>query len=150
MAQDFATKMAERIKQLRLARGLSVRGLARVSGLKPESVSRSERGVTEITVTSLAKVCAGLGIDLPTFFQFEGATAVPTMRADVQLLAQKLSEMPPDRLRDVARALGVLLDLEPKVAAGALGETKAPRKKKPGTARRVPASKKVKVTRRRK
>lgn len=70
MRNDYGAKVATRIRELREGRGWSLRELARRSGLPPESVSRSERGLTEITITSLAKVCAGLEIDLPTFFAF--------------------------------------------------------------------------------
>jgi transcriptional regulator with XRE-family HTH domain len=63
-------KVAARIAQLRKARGWSMRELARRSGLPPESISRAERGLNEPSITSLDKICEGLGIDLPAFFSF--------------------------------------------------------------------------------
>lgn len=70
MSTTYTQRVAARIRELRTAGGLSLRELARRSGLVPESVSRSERGLTEITITNLAKLCMGLGMDLPSFFEF--------------------------------------------------------------------------------
>ncbi len=70
MSGAIGARVAARIAQLRKARGWSMRELARRSGLPPESISRAERGLNEPSVTSLDKICEGLGIDLPEFFAF--------------------------------------------------------------------------------
>jgi transcriptional regulator with XRE-family HTH domain len=101
MRNNYGAKVAARIRELRVGRGWSLRELARRSGLPPESVSRSERGLTEITITSLAKVCAGLEIDLPTFFDFAKDEKLdrltPAARRAVSLL-RPLAEPQADEL----------------------------------------------------
>jgi len=107
---QFAETVARRIRELREARGFSLRELARRSGLPPESISRSERGVTEITLTNLARLCSGLGLDLSTFFQV--GCELPSAdlpRGNIVRIVEMLSHLREDRLREVARALDLLL-----------------------------------------
>jgi transcriptional regulator with XRE-family HTH domain len=106
----FASVVAKRIRDLRQARGFSLRELGRRSQLPPESISRSERGVTEITLTSLARVCAGLEVTLPEFF---GTLALPKAvdsqsSAAIRVL-RLLERLPEERQEQVAKALDLLL-----------------------------------------
>jgi transcriptional regulator with XRE-family HTH domain len=102
-------QIAARLCKLRGA--LTVRELARRSGVPPESVSRTLRGQTEPTVTTLAKLCAALGTDLPTFFDFARAPkAVRTKLDDAErLVLAILKGLPQGRRRQVARALSLML-----------------------------------------
>jgi len=107
---DYAAQISRRIKQLRMSNGMSLRELARRSGLPPESVSRSERGVTAITITNLHKICRGLNIDLPAFFSLSGNNPrkeenPPALNRIIGLL----SRLSPDSLRNVSKALELLL-----------------------------------------
>lgn len=110
MPSDFGHKVARRIRELREASGLSVRELARRAGLPPESVSRSERAVTEITLTNLARLCAGLGIDLPIFFEFSKGVS-GTQAADTARLTVLLEHLEPDRRRATVKAIETLLSV---------------------------------------
>ena len=111
MPSDFATKVAARIKELRQARGLSLRELARRSGLAPESVSRSERGVNEISLTNLDRLCQGLDVDLPKFFSF--AKKIASTGHQSAELASLLRRLPERNRSGVVRALGSLVDALP-------------------------------------
>ncbi len=71
MAEEFAFKVAQRIRELRLAQGLSLRQLSARAGMAPESVSRAERGLHEVTLTNLDKITRGLGVTLSAFFDFQ-------------------------------------------------------------------------------
>lgn len=108
MPSDFAGTVATRIRELRLARGLSVRELARRSGLAPESVSRSERCVNEISLTNLDRLCKGLGVDIPTFFEF--GRVLSASEKGLPDLIRLLQQIPPASRADAVRALGSLLD----------------------------------------
>lgn len=108
MPTDFATQVAARIKELREARGLSLRQLARRSGLAPESVSRSERGVNQISLTNLDRLCRGLEVDLPTFFSFAKRVA-PAKQGSADG-AGLLRLIPSENRLRVARALGSLVE----------------------------------------
>lgn len=54
--------LGERIKKLRLEQGLTTRELGRRAGLSANSISTIERGVQTLTVNSLEKIAAGLGL----------------------------------------------------------------------------------------
>ena len=98
------------IRELRKAKGMSLRQLARRSGLPPESVSRSERGITEITLTNLAKLCDGLLIDLPSFFQFAKQPALKNQPSlEMKRATTLLSSLPKQKLRNIVRGLELLL-----------------------------------------
>ena len=55
--------LGERIKKLRLEQGLSTRALGQRAGLSANSISCIERGTQPLTVNSLGKIAAGLGLD---------------------------------------------------------------------------------------
>jgi len=112
-SQTTTEQIAARLRELRGA--LSVRELARRSGVPAESVSRSLRGQTEPTVTTLAKLCAALGTDLPTFFDFAQAPKAPRVQLDdsERLVVAILRALSPARRKQVARALSLMLAGEP-------------------------------------
>lgn len=68
---DIALKVAQRLRELRAAKSLSLRQLALRSGVTPEMASRAERGLRSPRIETLAKLCNGLGVDLPAFFAFD-------------------------------------------------------------------------------
>lgn len=110
MAEDIARRVASRIRELREAQGFSLRELARRSKMPPEVVSRSERGITEITITSLAKLCEGLGVDLSEFFSFHRRPLeTHAGSAEVRELFALLSERPPVERRRLAKAMCSLI-----------------------------------------
>jgi transcriptional regulator with XRE-family HTH domain len=126
-SDEFAVSVAKRIRELREARGLSLRELARRSGLPPESVSRSERGITEITLSSLAKVCAGLDVQLPDFFSFSGETE-GRLPSRLRPAIEVLGGLSPERFSRVVEALRLLLE-EPRRGAGAKPRLKRGRRR---------------------
>lgn len=104
--------IAARLRALRGA--LSVRELARRSGVPPESVSRSLRGQTEPTVTTLAKLCDALGTDLPTFFTFGDAPKASRAKLDdsERVVLAIVRALTPARRKQIARALSLMLATE--------------------------------------
>lgn len=119
---NFSEQVAARLRAFREARGLSVRELARRSALAPELISRGERGVTDISLASLERVCAGLGTDLVTFFDFAKDLG-GRERAAARRIATLLREMDAQQVDDVVRGIELL-------AAG-FGAHKASRRAKP-------------------
>jgi transcriptional regulator with XRE-family HTH domain len=118
----FANIVAKRIRELREARGFSLRELGRRAGLPPESISRSERGVTEITLTSLARVCAGLQVTLPEFFGSlpPPAPSEAVSSATIRIL-RLLEALSAEHQERVAKALDLLL------REGGVGRNKRPK-----------------------
>lgn len=120
MPSEIAQKVAHRIRSLRTSQHLSLRELSRRSGLAPESVSRSERGAHEISLTNLERLCSALGVTLAQFFDF-GAGAPVGARAlgdagHVQSLLERADA--PLRAR-VLKIVAILLESERSTKAAA-------------------------------
>jgi len=60
-----------RLRQLREQRGLSIRALARKSGLSANALSLIERGRSSPSVSTLYKVAGAMNVPITTFFQTE-------------------------------------------------------------------------------
>jgi len=60
-----------RLKQLRQERGLSMRAVARASGLSTNALSMIERSRTSPSVSTLYKISEALGIPITAFFRTE-------------------------------------------------------------------------------
>lgn len=58
--------MGEKLKQIRLSKGLKQNYVAKCLGIKPNSLSRKENGSREFTVDELYKLCIMYDIDLRT------------------------------------------------------------------------------------
>lgn len=76
----IAAQVPARLKELRLRRELSVRGLGVASGLPTEVVSRAERGLTTPSIGTLAKLCDGLGVTLAEFFSGAVPESLPSVK----------------------------------------------------------------------
>lgn len=125
-SEAVAQRVAAHLKFLRESRGWSIRELARHSGLAPESVSRSERGVTEVTITNLVRLCQGLGVTTSEFFAeieqepLEGSMQVMAERAPEVLvdefedLRERLETMPATTAKRFIRALEILAGPKPR------------------------------------
>ena len=60
--------VAERIRELRIEKGLTVNRLANLAGVSQSHLREIELGNKQPTVEYLSYICAGLGIDLEYFF----------------------------------------------------------------------------------
>ena len=63
--------VGKRLKSLREERGISMRGLARNSGLSANALSMIERGLTSPSVSTLVKIAAALEVPVTAFFRHE-------------------------------------------------------------------------------
>ncbi len=67
---DLARRIGERIRELRLERGItSQETLADAALLHRTFIGRVERGETNVTVATLERICAALGVSLSEFFR---------------------------------------------------------------------------------
>lgn len=64
-------KVGKKIRELRLAIGLSQEKLAFKSGLDRTYIGSVERGERNIAVINLNKICIALNISIPDFFNFD-------------------------------------------------------------------------------
>jgi transcriptional regulator with XRE-family HTH domain len=57
-----------KLKELREAKGLSVRGLAREAGVSTETIYSVEHGHRQPSVRTLGKIARALGVEVKDFF----------------------------------------------------------------------------------
>ncbi len=74
-ASDLNDRIAERVRELRAARGLTLDALAAKSGVSRSMISLVERGESSPTAAVLEKLAAGLGVTLPSLFEPPAAAA---------------------------------------------------------------------------
>lgn len=70
-----------RIRQARLARGTSLRALAREIGVSASLVSQIENGRSQPSVSTLYAITTALGISVESLFEAGGAAAAPPVTA---------------------------------------------------------------------
>jgi transcriptional regulator with XRE-family HTH domain len=72
---DLNQRIAERVRELRAARGLSLDAVAGRSGVSRSMISLIERGESSPTAVVLEKLAAGLGVMLASLFDAPAAAA---------------------------------------------------------------------------
>lgn len=92
MSEKAPPNVGARIRTLRRKRGLSLRALAELCELSPNTISLTERGTTSPSVSTLHRLATALGVDITSFFDDrpEKVTAVLT-RADDRPLSGSAS-----------------------------------------------------------
>ncbi|TMK76273.1 MAG: helix-turn-helix domain-containing protein [Actinobacteria bacterium] len=89
-APDLNQRIAERVRELRAAQGLSLDAVATKSGVSRSMISLIERGESSPTAVVLEKLAAGLGVMLASLFDAPAAAAQvpsgPVARRDDQPL----------------------------------------------------------------
>jgi transcriptional regulator with XRE-family HTH domain len=73
IASDLNERIAERVRELRARRGLSLEALATKSGVSRSMISLIERGESSPTAVVLEKLAAGLGVMLASLFDTPAA-----------------------------------------------------------------------------
>src|SRR5919109_2326009 len=76
--------VGERIRQLRLGLGLSVRTLATKTGFSPSLISQVEHGQVMPSIGSLERIAMALGVSLGKFFAEPETSPVRLVRASVR------------------------------------------------------------------
>lgn len=74
---DIHTRIAQRLRELRDARGYSLEALAERSGVSRSNISLIERGQSSPTAAVLDKLAIGLGVALASFFDDGAQTTEP-------------------------------------------------------------------------
>jgi transcriptional regulator with XRE-family HTH domain len=83
-ASDLNHRLAERVRELRAARGLSLDSLAARSGVSRSMISLIERGESSPTAVVLEKLAGGLGVVLASLFDGQPTPSGPVARRDDQ------------------------------------------------------------------
>src|SRR2546426_12111513 len=83
-----SVNVGERIRQLRLGLGMSVRALAAKTGFSPSLISQAENGQVMPSIGSLERIAMALGVSLGKFFAEPETSAVGLVHANAR---QKLT-----------------------------------------------------------
>jgi transcriptional regulator with XRE-family HTH domain len=75
---DLNERIAERVRKLRAAEGLSLEALATKSGVSRSMISLIERGESSPTAVVLEKLAAGLGVMLASLFDAPETSPAPS------------------------------------------------------------------------
>jgi transcriptional regulator with XRE-family HTH domain len=89
MREAASVDVATSLRELREARGISMRALAAKSGLSANALSMIERGKTSPSVSTLYKLADALGVSITAFFGTQGQA-----RQVVFLKSDERSRMP--------------------------------------------------------
>lgn len=82
------TRIAQRVRDLRAARGLSLEALAQASGVSRSMISLIERAESSPTAVVLERLAMGLGVSLASLFDAPEPSASPVSRRAAQALWQ--------------------------------------------------------------
>ncbi len=82
-ATDLPLRIAERVRELRAQRGLSLEALAAQAGVSRSMISLIERGESSPTAVVLEKLATGLGVVLAHLFEPAGTAAGPAATSSV-------------------------------------------------------------------
>ena len=87
---DLNLRIAERVRELRSKRGLSLDALAKTSGVSRSMISLIERGESSPTAVVLEKIARGLRATLPALFDAPAAARCvrPSCRAARDLVGK--------------------------------------------------------------
>jgi transcriptional regulator with XRE-family HTH domain len=77
-AAGLNERIAERVRELRVAQGLSLEALATKSGVSRSMISLVERGESSPTAVVLDRLATGLGVVLASLFDAPADAATPT------------------------------------------------------------------------
>ena len=113
-----SVNVGERIRQLRLGLGLSVRAFAAEAGFSPSLISQVEHGRVMPSIGSLERIAIALGVSLSTFFAESETNTARLVRANArQTLTSTWSPVTIEALRPMK---GVVM-LEPVLITMAPG-----------------------------
>lgn len=112
MATNVGKRVGRRIRDLRLAAGLSQAKLAERlgPGVAVETVSRFERGVQVPTFEWVQRISTALGTDLDGFLGGFGDTASPVPSPELGRIGMLLAPLPEAQLRHVGALIRAHLD----------------------------------------
>jgi len=79
-----SVNVGERIRQLRLSLGMSVRALATKTGFSPSLISQAENGQVTPSIGSLERIAMALGVSLGKFFSEPETSTVRLVRASLR------------------------------------------------------------------
>lgn len=109
---DLSVLIAQRIRSLRTAQGLTLAVLADRSGMPVETLSRIERQRMAPSINSLSRVAVGLGVPLVALLSEDNVTTASGegIPVEVRGIALALAGQPVRVLDQVRRIVDILIE----------------------------------------
>ena len=92
-------EVADRIRELREARGMTQNALANAAGVSPTYIYQLERGEKSPTVEYLDHICWGLGVTIRDFF------GEPELDGEIAAIFSELNEQQRHLLAELIKSL---------------------------------------------
>ena len=88
---DLQVLFGRNLKAARLARGMTLNEAGEAAGMKNQAVSQIEHGRKNLTLATMRKLAAVVGLDVSEMIRLHGTAAEPTSQASKKntLLSQK-------------------------------------------------------------
>lgn len=111
---EISRLVGERIRVLRVNKGLSQEELALKAGISPSHVGKIERGEKNCTLVSIEKVLSALEITLEDFFRYIQPSNGENENTLLPLIVSKLNRLNIKEQKEVLKLLDVLFNLMKK------------------------------------
>ena len=98
-------EVGRRVRQAREAAGLTQERFAELIGVSPQNISCVERGLADVSLTVLRRMCQILRVSSDTLLMGEQRSN------DVDALARRLGQLPPEQFRVVQEVINHVLEL---------------------------------------
>lgn len=103
--KDINVQVGGQIRKAREAAGLTQERFAELAGISPQNVSCVERGLAGVSLTVLRRMCEILHVSSDTLLAGELGNN------DVDAIAGRLRQLPPEQFRIVQEAINRILEL---------------------------------------
>lgn len=104
--KEINRQVGARIRQAREASGLTQERFAELVGISPQNVSCVERGLAGVSLTVLKRMCEILSVSSDQLLM--GGKGGDN---DVDAIAERLRQLPPEQFRVVQEAINRILEL---------------------------------------
>lgn len=103
--KEINVQVGRQVRRAREAAGLTQERFAELIGISPQNVSCVERGLAGVSLTVLRRMCEILHVSSDTLLM--GASG----SNDVDDIAERLRQLPPEQFRVVQEAINRILEL---------------------------------------
>lgn len=104
--KEINVEVGRRIRQARESAGLTQERFAELVGISPQNVSCVERGMAGVSLTVLRRMCQILTVPSDTLLMGGGLG-----ENEVEALAVRLRQLPPEQFQVVREAIDRILEL---------------------------------------
>ncbi|MBN1538283.1 MAG: cupin domain-containing protein [Anaerolineales bacterium] len=122
-SEDNEVNVGKKLREIRIASGLSIRSLAKMSGLNTNTLSLIENGKTSPSVSTLQQLAEALRVQITAFFETERPEKREVFQKNGKRIQAKFSH---GKLENLGTGLSVfggqpfLVTLNPKADSGPL------------------------------